>query len=193
MGLNICTLNTIKKLGYSKKVVNSTHKITIKAYDDKEHSSKGTITLPLRVGVVTKDVVSQVLDLDLTYNILLGCPWIHEMKAIPSTYHQCIKFPYNGVEVIVKGNPNLFIYCNNLLPRSKIIIPINREETLPSTYIDPKIVKPSTSKQGELKGKYKDNGMGEYTLNETMYLRQVLDLIKIMDDHILLRKYQSLQ
>ncbi|GLJ59482.1 hypothetical protein SUGI_1510350 [Cryptomeria japonica] len=93
---------------FVSKVVNATNKITIKAYDDEEHSSKGTITLPLRVGLVTKDVVCQVLDLDLTYNILLGHPRIHEMSAIPSTYHRCIKFPHNGVEVTVKADPNPF-------------------------------------------------------------------------------------
>ncbi|GLJ42550.1 hypothetical protein SUGI_0882160 [Cryptomeria japonica] len=52
-GLNICTLNTIIQLGYSEKAVNATNKITIKAYDDEEHSSKGTVALPLRVGPVT--------------------------------------------------------------------------------------------------------------------------------------------
>lgn len=112
--LNICTLNTIKQLGYFEQTVNSRNKITIKAYDDKECSFKGTVTLPLRVGPVMKDVVCQVLDLDLIYNILLGHPWIHEMRAIPSTYHQCIKFPHNGVEVTVKGDPKPFIYCNIL-------------------------------------------------------------------------------
>ncbi|GLJ56032.1 hypothetical protein SUGI_1203060 [Cryptomeria japonica] len=109
-GLNIYRLNTIKQLGYSKKVVNSMHAITIKAYDDEESSSKGTITLPLRVGPVMKDVVCQVLDLELRYNILLGRPWIHEMRFFPSTYHKCIKFPHNGVEVTVNGDLNPFIY-----------------------------------------------------------------------------------
>ncbi|GLJ29604.1 hypothetical protein SUGI_0583760 [Cryptomeria japonica] len=82
-GLNICTLSTIKQLGYSKKIVNATNKITIKAYDNEERSSKGIVTLPLRVGPITKDVVCQVLDLDFTYNILLGHPWIHEMRVVP--------------------------------------------------------------------------------------------------------------
>ncbi|GLJ04943.1 hypothetical protein SUGI_0007520, partial [Cryptomeria japonica] len=114
VGINICTLSTIKQLGYSDKAVNAANKITIKAYDDEERSSKGTVTLPLRVGPVTKDVVCQILDLDLTYNILLGRPWIHEMSVVPSTYHRCIKFPHNGVEVTIKADPNPFIYCNNL-------------------------------------------------------------------------------
>lgn len=174
-GLNIFTLSTIKQLGYSDKVVNSTKKITIKAYDDEESSSKGTVTLPLRVGPITKDVVGQVLDLDLTYNILLGRPWIHEMRVVPSTYHQCIKFPHNGVEITVNGDPNPFIYCNNLRPKTETIIPSNREAIPSSAYIDPESLKPLTSKQGERKGKFQDKGMGEYTLNQTMYLQQVMN------------------
>lgn len=154
--------------------MNATNKITIKAYDNEERSSKGTVTLPLRVGPVAKDVICQVLDLDLTYNILLRPPWIHEMRSVLSTYHQCIKFPHNVVEVTVNGDPNPFIYCNNLRPKAETIIPINREAIPSSAYIDPESLKPSTSKQGELKGKYQDKGMGEYTLNQTMYLRQVM-------------------
>ncbi|GLJ39711.1 hypothetical protein SUGI_0811870 [Cryptomeria japonica] len=163
-GLNICTLSTIKQLGYSNKAVNSINKITIKAYDDEERSSKGTVTLPLRVGPVTKNVVFQVLDLDLTYNILLGRPWIHEMSAVPSTYHRCIKFPHNGVEVTIKADPNPFIYCNNLQPQSEIAIPVNRQVVPSSAYVDPKSLKASTSKQAEIKEKFKfkDMGCGEY-------------------------------
>ncbi|GLJ22222.1 hypothetical protein SUGI_0417710 [Cryptomeria japonica] len=164
VGLNICTLSTIKQLGYSEKAMNSTNKITIKAYDDEERSSKGTVTLPLRVGPVTKDVVCQVLDLDLTYKILLGHPWIHGMRLVTSTYHQYIKFPHNGVEVTVKADPNPFIYCNNLQPRLEITIPVNREVVPSSTYVDLESLKASTSKQAEIKEKFKikDMGCGEY-------------------------------
>ncbi|XP_074291775.1 uncharacterized protein LOC141618572 [Silene latifolia] len=34
-----------------------------------------------------------VLDCLSSYNVILGRPWIHNVKAIPSTYHQCIKIP----------------------------------------------------------------------------------------------------
>ncbi|GLJ17614.1 hypothetical protein SUGI_0306680 [Cryptomeria japonica] len=96
------------------------------------------------------------------------------MRAVPSTYHQCIKFPHNGVEITVNGDPNPFIYCNNLRPKTKMIIPSNREVVPSSAYIDPESLKPSTSKQGELKGKFQDKSMGEYTLDQTMCLQQVM-------------------
>lgn len=87
VGLNICTLKFIRALGLSKQSIYPCKKITIKAYDDEERSSKGTVMLPIQVGPIQKDTMCQVLDIDLTYNILLGRPWIHEMQAVPSTYH----------------------------------------------------------------------------------------------------------
>lgn len=73
--------------GYSENAIDPRRKITIKSYDDKERSSQGLIVLPIQVGPVVKDIVCQVLDKELTYNIFLGRPWIHDMQAIPSTYH----------------------------------------------------------------------------------------------------------
>ena len=48
------------------------HKITIKAYDEVERSSKGLIVLPIQVGPAKREVVFQVLDIPLAYNLLLG-------------------------------------------------------------------------------------------------------------------------
>lgn len=99
--LNICVLSLIKALGYSENAIDPKKKITIKAYDEAERSSKGTMVLPIRIGPVEKDTLCQVLDLNLSYNILLGRPWIHKMQAVPSFYHQCVKFPHEGKEITI--------------------------------------------------------------------------------------------
>ena len=41
VGLNICSLSLLKTLGYFEHVIDSKRKITIKAYDEAERSSKG--------------------------------------------------------------------------------------------------------------------------------------------------------
>ena len=42
-----------------------------------------------------------VIEGDMKYNALLGRPWIHSMKAVPSTLHQLLKFPTpEGVKTI---------------------------------------------------------------------------------------------
>lgn len=101
-------MKLVLALGFSETAIDPKKKITIKAYDEEERSSKGSVVLPIRVGPIIKDVPCQVLDMDLAYNILLGRPWIHSMQAVPSTYHQCLKFPHNGHEVTIKGDTNPF-------------------------------------------------------------------------------------
>lgn len=95
VGLNICSLSLVHVLGYFEDVVYPHKKITIKSYDEEECSCKGVVVFPIRVGPAQKDTVCQVLDINF-YDILLGRPWIHDMQAIPSTYHQYFKFLYNG-------------------------------------------------------------------------------------------------
>ena len=112
--LNIHTLKVVKNLGYIEEDVDSTQRITIKAYDDGEHFLNGIIILPIRIGRAIENTLFQVLDIDMNCNMILGRPWIHAMKAIPSTYHQCIKFSYNDTEVTITGDPNPFQYCASL-------------------------------------------------------------------------------
>nr|KYP37347.1 hypothetical protein KK1_041465 [Cajanus cajan] len=55
----------------------------------------GEITLPIQVGPTTFDIEFQVMDITPTYNCLLGHPWIHQAKVVPSTLHQKVKFMVN--------------------------------------------------------------------------------------------------
>ena len=61
------------------------------------------------------------------------------MKAIPSTYHQCIKFSYNGVEVTIPGDPDPFQFCASLRGTIAYQVPVNNEATplSSSKYVDP--------------------------------------------------------
>ena len=45
--LNICSYSLITQLGFSEMAIDPRKKITIKAYDEQERSSKGTIVLPI--------------------------------------------------------------------------------------------------------------------------------------------------
>ena len=36
--------------------------------------------------------------------MILGRPWIHDMKAVPSTYHQTVKFPTPWGVQEIKGD-----------------------------------------------------------------------------------------
>ncbi|XP_070046786.1 uncharacterized protein [Nicotiana tomentosiformis] len=56
-------------------------------------TTRGEILLPTNAEGVTKTTLFKVVDGNMGYNIILGRPWIHEMKVVPSTYHQLLKFP----------------------------------------------------------------------------------------------------
>uniref|UniRef100_A0A0D3AV42 Uncharacterized protein n=1 Tax=Brassica oleracea var. oleracea TaxID=109376 RepID=A0A0D3AV42_BRAOL len=59
-----------------------------------------TIRLRVYTEGIAKNVKFSVIDFRAPYNAILGMPWIYAMKAIPSTYHQCIKFPGNDGQII---------------------------------------------------------------------------------------------
>jgi len=67
--------------------------------------------------------------------LLLGIPWIDEMKCVPYTLHQCKKFINEGKLTCVKADPKPFQYCN--------FIP-SCDDFLSSTHLVP-FVPPSTS------------------------------------------------
>jgi hypothetical protein len=48
------------------------------------------------------------------------------MHVVPSTYHQCIKFPFHGSEVTI---PTTTSYTCNMLKAAESFIPANREST----------------------------------------------------------------
>ena len=55
--------------------------------------SLGIIKLPVQADGVNKTVEFLILDCLSLYKIILGRPWIHDTKVVPSSYCQCILFP----------------------------------------------------------------------------------------------------
>ncbi|XP_019234987.1 PREDICTED: uncharacterized protein LOC109215381 [Nicotiana attenuata] len=69
-------------------------------------TTRGEILLPTNAERVMKTTLFEVVDGDMGYNIILGRPWLHEMKAVPSTYHQLLKFPTpEGIKQIREDQP----------------------------------------------------------------------------------------
>ncbi|XP_028094381.1 uncharacterized protein LOC114294445 [Camellia sinensis] len=61
----------------------------------------GKITLPVRAGSRTMDVEFLVIKLSSPYNIIMGRTCLHAIQAVPSTYHQLLRFPtQHGIEQI---------------------------------------------------------------------------------------------
>lgn len=166
--LIICTLKFIKQTGYTKAYIIS-EVITIKAYDNLERTTEGTIFLPIKVRPVIQETLYHVIDLNLSFNILLGCPWIHAMKSIPSTYHQYIKFQHQGTEVTIHVDPKPFSYYNvveasyaNHFPRIDIGTAITSSS---HTYNNPETILASTLSTIKINNK----GYGEHSLSDAFF------------------------
>jgi hypothetical protein len=161
--LNIISTAFLRQLDYSEDSIDPQCKITIKAYDKVERKSLGLVILPIRVGLVEKNITFQVLDIPLAYNIMLGRPWIHEMRAMPSTYHQCVKFLFHGSEVTIPATTS---YTCNMLKAAETLIPANHEST---DYHNNKL------KEIEQSFKLKEAGMGEYHVEPVLSLTSLLE------------------
>ncbi|XP_070022866.1 uncharacterized protein [Nicotiana sylvestris] len=61
--------------------------ICFRGFDSGGKDSVGDIMLKLTIGPVEFTMEFQVLDVAISYNLLLGRPWIHAAKAVSSTLH----------------------------------------------------------------------------------------------------------
>ncbi|KAG7559439.1 Ribonuclease H domain [Arabidopsis thaliana x Arabidopsis arenosa] len=90
--VDLIFLSTLQRMGISKADTIGPPAPLI-AFTSDTSMSLGNIKLPVLAAGVPKIVEFIVFDRPAAYNIILGTPWIYQMKAIPSTYHQCVKFP----------------------------------------------------------------------------------------------------
>ncbi|KAF8099064.1 hypothetical protein N665_0252s0003 [Sinapis alba] len=65
---------------------------TLTRFNGASEQMIGTIRLPVYAQGVSRTVKFSVIRAKTPYNAILGTPWLHSMKAVPSTYHQCVKF-----------------------------------------------------------------------------------------------------
>ncbi|KAJ9566408.1 hypothetical protein OSB04_002374 [Centaurea solstitialis] len=98
---NVIFSDTLKIMGIDRSnIVRRT--TTLVGFNGDATSTLGEIVLPVFAKGINKQTKFNVIDCPSAYNAILGRPWIHDMKAVPSTYHQKIKFPSPwGVQEIV--------------------------------------------------------------------------------------------
>ena len=63
----------------------------------------GTLTLELMIGLVVFQVLFQILRILISFNLLLGRPWIHSAGAIPSSLHLKVKFIHDGRVITISS------------------------------------------------------------------------------------------
>ena len=68
----------------------------MRAYDNSHREVMGTLTLELMIGLVVFQVLLQILRIPVSFNLLLGRPWIHSAGVIPYSLHLKVKFIHDG-------------------------------------------------------------------------------------------------
>ncbi|XP_074315428.1 uncharacterized protein LOC141651625 [Silene latifolia] len=101
--VNLIMLETLKTMGFDKENLIK-KSVPLVGFSGETAHLVGEITIPTYIEGVNKLVRYLVIEGPTTYNVILGRPWLHQMKAVPSTYHQCLKFPTPWGTVTVKGD-----------------------------------------------------------------------------------------
>ncbi|XP_075091766.1 uncharacterized protein LOC142171939 [Nicotiana tabacum] len=66
----------------------------------------GEITLLVNTVKTVQETKFNVIEGDMRYNALFGRSWVHNMRAVPSTLHQALKFPTpGGVKTVYSEQP----------------------------------------------------------------------------------------
>ena len=78
-------------------------RVKVRAFDGPQKGVIGEIYLTLQVGPAEFPILFQVMDVSSNYNLLLGRPWVHMARVVPSTLHQYVMFEWGRTYVTIHG------------------------------------------------------------------------------------------
>ena len=81
------------------------------SFDGRVVIPKGQISLPVNMEGKKVMVTFIVVRSFSPYTSILGRPWIHAMRAVPSTLHVKVKFPIDQGVAVVRGNQQVARQC----------------------------------------------------------------------------------
>jgi hypothetical protein len=85
--VNILPIRSLVRAGYVMDDLSPTE-VVICGYDNHAKPALGVITLKLQMSSYTFKVKFFVIEANASYSALLGRPWIHKYRVVPSTLHQ---------------------------------------------------------------------------------------------------------
>ncbi|XP_052477110.1 uncharacterized protein LOC105797447 [Gossypium raimondii] len=104
--LNVLPLSTLNRLPVDSSHMKSGQNI-VRAFDGTKRKVMGRIEIPLLIGPNTYEVDFLVMDIKPSYNCLLGRPWIHSARAVPSSLHQKLKLVTEGRLVTIDAEEDI--------------------------------------------------------------------------------------
>ncbi|XP_052880538.1 uncharacterized protein LOC128286838 [Gossypium arboreum] len=104
--LNVMPLSTLNRLPVDSSHMKTCQNV-VRAFDGTERRVMGRIEIPFLIGPNTYEVDFLVMDIKPSYNFLLGRPWIHSARAVPSSLHQKLKLVTEGRLVTINAEEDI--------------------------------------------------------------------------------------
>ena len=105
--LNLIPTSTLKAAEISLSQVLGTP-MEVAGFAGMQENTIRSIQQILRVGPIVALTRFYVIDSAVSYHALLGQPWLHRHKLVPSTYHQCVKGRFNDKPIRIPTNHTPF-------------------------------------------------------------------------------------
>ncbi|XP_010682324.3 uncharacterized protein LOC104897199 [Beta vulgaris subsp. vulgaris] len=86
---NILMRGALEDMGIDERDVIRKSTVLVGFSGESKHTM-GEVTLPTFAKGVNMPTKFYVIDCPSSYNVILGRPWIHSMKAVPSSFHQSL-------------------------------------------------------------------------------------------------------
>ena len=101
--INVCPLQILPNLGVKVEELTKSD-LVIRAYDDSTRNVEGTFVAPVKTGPIEVVIEFTILDIPVTYALLLGRPWYHILGGVPSTVHQKVKLLLDGEVITIDAS-----------------------------------------------------------------------------------------
>ncbi|XP_026440727.1 uncharacterized protein LOC113339709 [Papaver somniferum] len=99
------------------------HPILMTGFEGSQIHTYGYAYIDLKVGLIQSKVKFHVIEQEPDYLMILGHPWLHDNKVVPSTYHQYMKAILNNkiVRIPASSSPYAPVYDAEFLESQKSI------------------------------------------------------------------------
>jgi len=94
-------------------------------FDNQGKPTLGSITVKIQMSTFSFKVRFFVIKANTSYSALLGRPWIHKYRVVPSTLHQCLKFlDTHGTQQRIIGNISPYTVQESYHADAKYFFPV---------------------------------------------------------------------
>ncbi|KAF2558858.1 hypothetical protein F2Q68_00015948 [Brassica cretica] len=101
--VNVVLQNTPRSISQPTPVID--HEMTpLNSFEGKSVRSLGIVPLTTRTHDVELQTQFTVVDHFMPFDAIIGRPWLNQMRAVPSVYHQCLNFLSPTGEKTIRGS-----------------------------------------------------------------------------------------